>query len=176
MGHYEELGVEPSATDAEIRRAYLDLARRHHPDRLGAAGADERGRAETRMARINEAWTVLSDVDRRARYDLEHFGESAAHDGRIHDVDRTFRPFDGGDDPDPLDLDDTPIGPPTLTRRATMVPAWLGIAAFGALAVGGLGGLAPVFVLGLALAVCSALSFLVLPLVALARSARRDEL
>ena len=48
---YEVLGVPPTATPAEIRHAYLTLARRHHPD----AGGD----AE-QMRRLNEAWAALS--------------------------------------------------------------------------------------------------------------------
>jgi DnaJ domain len=48
---YEVLGVPPSATAEEIRRAYLALARRHHPDAGGSAEA---------MRRLNEAWSALS--------------------------------------------------------------------------------------------------------------------
>jgi molecular chaperone DnaJ len=56
--------VSPHATQAEIRAAYRALARRHHPDARG-------GRPSPEMAGINEAWTVLSDPGRRARYDAD---------------------------------------------------------------------------------------------------------
>src|SRR3954453_22916486 len=61
--HYDVLGVAVGASRADIHRAYLALARRHHPD----AGGDE-----TAMRRVNEAWAVLSDNTRRRRYDAEH--------------------------------------------------------------------------------------------------------
>ena len=51
MTPYEILGVSPSASPAEIRRAYLALARRHHPD----AGGDV-----AQMRLLNEAWAALS--------------------------------------------------------------------------------------------------------------------
>ncbi len=69
--HYEVLGVPTGASHDEIRRAYLDQARRWHPDRLGAD--PDRGRAldaESSMRRVNEAWRVLGDVQRRQSYDL----------------------------------------------------------------------------------------------------------
>jgi molecular chaperone DnaJ len=60
--HYERLGVRPDASTDEIRAAYRQVARVHHPDAAGsAAGAD--------MAAVNEAWRVLSDPGRRALYD-----------------------------------------------------------------------------------------------------------
>ncbi|MFZ8917175.1 MAG: J domain-containing protein [Ilumatobacteraceae bacterium] len=62
--YYERLGVRPQATQAEIRSAYRALARRHHPDTRG-------GRPSPEMAAINEAWSVLSDPARRARYDAD---------------------------------------------------------------------------------------------------------
>jgi hypothetical protein len=61
---YVVLGVPRSATRSEIARAYRALARQHHPD----AGAPE----SERMVRINEAWHVLSDPARRARWDRQH--------------------------------------------------------------------------------------------------------
>lgn len=51
-----------SAPLEDIRRAYRALARAHHPDRHG-------GRTTPEMVRINEAWRILSDSDRRRRYD-----------------------------------------------------------------------------------------------------------
>lgn len=55
------LGVGRSADRETIRRAYLELARRHHPDRPG-------GDPET-MRAVNQAWATLGDPVRRARYD-----------------------------------------------------------------------------------------------------------
>jgi hypothetical protein len=61
---YSVLGVSRSASREEIARAYRKLAKEHHPD----AGAP----ASPQMSRINEAWHVLSDVARRARWDRLH--------------------------------------------------------------------------------------------------------
>jgi len=66
--HYRRLGVAPDATAEQIRAAYRDAARRHHPDARvarGSAGSDDE------MAAINEAWRVLSDPVARARYDAD---------------------------------------------------------------------------------------------------------
>jgi hypothetical protein len=58
---YDLLQVSHAATADDIRAAYRRLAREHHPDRGGADG--------DRMARINQAYEVLSDAERRAHYD-----------------------------------------------------------------------------------------------------------
>ena len=62
--HYERLGVAHNASREQIRNAYRDLARQHHPDTKGASSA-------AAMTQINEAWRVLSDPDRRALYDAQ---------------------------------------------------------------------------------------------------------
>jgi DnaJ-domain-containing protein 1 len=67
--HYERLGVAPSSSTDEVRTAYRSLARRLHPDRLGAASPAERTLAERRMREINESWRVLQDPASRRRYD-----------------------------------------------------------------------------------------------------------
>jgi curved DNA-binding protein len=64
--YYEVLGVPRTATAEEIKRAYRQLARKHHPDLKPAA---ERAGAAERFKEINEANEVLSDPDKRARYD-----------------------------------------------------------------------------------------------------------
>lgn len=67
--HYATLGISRQASASEIRSAYLQLARRLHPDRHVESPADERERAERVMRRVNEAWAVLRDPARKAEYD-----------------------------------------------------------------------------------------------------------
>ena len=62
--YYEVLGVQKGATEAEIKKAYRKLAKENHPDLH--PGDKE---AEARFKEINEAYEVLSDSDKRSRYD-----------------------------------------------------------------------------------------------------------
>ena len=62
--YYNDLGVARDASQAEIKRAYRKLARQHHPDLKPGDQA-----AERRFKEINEANEVLSDPDKRKRYD-----------------------------------------------------------------------------------------------------------
>ena len=64
--YYEVLGVPRSATPQEIKKVYRQLARKHHPDLQPVA---ERPNAAERFKEINEAYEVLSDPDKRAKYD-----------------------------------------------------------------------------------------------------------
>ncbi|RZU45697.1 curved DNA-binding protein [Streptomyces sp. BK022] len=64
---YEVLGVPRDADKDEIQRAYRKLARTYHPD------VNKDPAAEERFKEVNEAFSVLSDPDQRARYD--RFGE-----------------------------------------------------------------------------------------------------
>lgn len=67
--HFAMLGLEPDAPVEAVRAAYFELARHLHPDRLAAAGVgDDKREAHRVFARINEAFGVLSDPDRRAEY------------------------------------------------------------------------------------------------------------
>ncbi len=68
--YYEILGVERSASTEEIKRAYRRLAIRFHPDR----NPDD-PEAEARFKEATEAYSVLSDPHKRARYD--QFGHAA---------------------------------------------------------------------------------------------------
>ena len=64
--YYEVLGVPRTASADEIKRAYRQLARKQHPDLQPAA---ERPAAAERFKEINEAYEVLSDADKRSKYD-----------------------------------------------------------------------------------------------------------
>lgn len=64
--YYEVLGVPRGATPEQIKRAYRQLARKHHPD---LQPAPERAKASERFKEINEAYEVLSDPGKRKKYD-----------------------------------------------------------------------------------------------------------
>lgn len=61
--YYKILGVERSATAEEIKRAYRKLAAKYHPDKNAAKGSEDK------FKEINEANEVLSDPEKRERYD-----------------------------------------------------------------------------------------------------------
>lgn len=63
--YYAILGLKKGASAEEIKKAYRKLAHQHHPDK--AKG--DRGEAEKKFKEINEAYQVLSDPDKKARYD-----------------------------------------------------------------------------------------------------------
>ena len=72
--YYEVLGIQKGASQDDIERAYRKLARQHHPDRnIGEA------EAEVRFKEVNEAYEVLVDADKRARYD--RFGHAGLDGG-----------------------------------------------------------------------------------------------
>ena len=62
--YYEVLGVAKTASEDEIKSAYRKLAKKYHPD-LNPGNAE----AEAKFKEVNEAYGVLSDADKRAKYD-----------------------------------------------------------------------------------------------------------
>ena len=62
--YYEVLGVQKGASDDEIKKAYRKMAKKYHPD-LNPGDAE----AEKNFKEVNEAYEVLSDSDKKARYD-----------------------------------------------------------------------------------------------------------
>lgn len=178
MTHYEVLGVDQRAPAAEIRLAYVRLARRHHPDFFAGADLGSRAEAERRMRAINEAWAVLGDQGRRLAYDRDQglvpgTGTGDAADG-------PFEPFDSGeDDIDPRDVPDEPYRPEErrrgpLARVATLAPVLAVGAAVALATVGMVVGSAGLLALAVASLVAAGLGFVVIPLHALSKASRND--
>lgn len=81
--HYALLGVATAASPDEIRKAYFNIARQLHPDRLAALGiADDVHVAHKVFAQLNTAFSIVSDPKRRAEYDqlLNRGGDAALRD------------------------------------------------------------------------------------------------
>ena len=98
--YYEVLGVSRGASEAEIKKAYRKLAKENHPDLH--PGDKE---AEARFKEVNEAYEVLSDADKKARYDQyghagvdPNFGAGGGFDGSFDfgDLGDIFGSFFGG--------------------------------------------------------------------------------
>jgi len=81
MDLYQQLGVKRGASDAEIKKAYRSLAKQLHPDRN-----KDNPQAAERFAKVTQAYDLLSDKDKRARYDR----------GEIDEDGNPRMPFGGG--------------------------------------------------------------------------------
>lgn len=86
--YYDVLGVDRSASQRDIKKAYRQMARKYHPDVSDAPDA------EARFKEINEAYQVLSDDEKRRAYD--RFGHAGLEGGRVG--------FDVGGFRDPFEI------------------------------------------------------------------------
>jgi DnaJ-class molecular chaperone len=124
--YYEVLGVSKEASEAEIKKAYRKLALEWHPDRNKSPEASEK------FKEINEAFEVLSDPQKKARYDqfghsgvkgqaASGFGQqgpfSYTYSGNLDDL---FEQFGFGGGSDPFDIFESFFGfrTPRSQRRA----------------------------------------------------------
>jgi molecular chaperone DnaJ len=94
--YYEVLGVSPDASADDIKRAFRQLAREHHPDATGGDAASEQ-----RYKEVSEAYAVLSDPQKRREYDAARSGIgswsspwASPFASTIEDIFQTF--FGGG--------------------------------------------------------------------------------
>ncbi|WNZ56513.1 DnaJ domain-containing protein [Microbulbifer sp. MKSA007] len=74
--YYKILGLDRSADQAQIKRAYRKLARKYHPDVSKEEGAEEH------FKEVNEAYEVLKDPEKRAAYDQLGSGFQSGQDFR----------------------------------------------------------------------------------------------
>jgi len=86
--YYEILGVSKDADERAIKRAYRKLAKTWHPDRVQE---DKKEEAEQKFKKINEAYAVLSDADKRRQYDNP--APEFSFGGRSRFFDDDFDPF-----------------------------------------------------------------------------------
>lgn len=88
--YYETLGVDRSADEQTIKKAYFKLAKQYHPD-MNPGNAE----AEQKFKEVNEAYAVLSDADKRAKYD--QYGHAAFEQGGGGAYGGGFSGFEGFD-------------------------------------------------------------------------------
>lgn len=83
MDYYSILGVSKDATQDDVKKAYRKLAMKHHPDRGGDAAE---------LQKINEAYSVLGDADKRSQYDnpQSRFDTSFMNGAGMHDFEDIF--------------------------------------------------------------------------------------
>ncbi|MEX1218278.1 MAG: J domain-containing protein [Acidimicrobiales bacterium] len=168
---YDRLGVSQSATADEVRRAYLQLARVHHPD----FHSDETARRENEreMQSINEAWSVLGDPDRRRVHDetlfltqSDRFSAGVPTPGRYD-----FVPFDNSEDEiDPRLLDDVGVEGTQVARSVQVAPIFCLLGGIIGLIIGVMVNLTFLIIVGLVGLVLALLGFLAAPVMALSRS------
>ncbi len=84
---YEVLGVSKSASEAEIKKAFRNLAKKHHPDTKGGDVA-----AKKRFQEISAAYDILGDKDKRSKFDTGQIDES----GNPRGFDPRAHGFEGG--------------------------------------------------------------------------------
>lgn len=189
MNLYQALGVSPGASVEQIRHAYLEAARVHHPD--FHLGEPERVQAEHahRMQVVNEAWAVLGHRESRERYDLSLRMPAPPPTERVRPSREPTVPAGKGWTPRRGDdgwqhdfgawADEADELPPDLPgpgrRRGPLVvlPVALFAASVVALFVGVATTTRPLLAFGLAGIVVSAVLFVVLPMVEMARAGRR---
>lgn len=79
--YYKILGVSKSSNSKDIRKAYLNLTKKYHPDKQGSLSEDEQKKVHEKMSEINEAYEYLSDDGKRNEYDQARAGGGARRPG-----------------------------------------------------------------------------------------------
>jgi curved DNA-binding protein CbpA len=106
VNYYELLGIQPDATRAEIKAAFNYHSKAHHPDKHTQASLEDQKRAERYYQQITNAYSVLSDPEKRLEYDTEHRSANnsgaSAHSSKnnnTHNPSETYGTKNPYDDP-----------------------------------------------------------------------------
>ena len=173
VDHYESLGVPSDASAEEIKRAYVDLARRHHPDFHTTDDPATRRDAERRMREVNAAWQVLGAETSRQAYDRARNGGAVDSGPVIHRPSSAFTPYfdEDEDDDDSWRFEPDEGDPATAPPRALLIaPPALFVVGVVLIVVSLTTGIDALTALGLGCLGFSALCFVGAPVVAMFRS------
>ena len=85
--YYETLGVTPNATHDDIKKAYLQLVLKYHPDR----NPDNLKNAEEKIKNINEAYETLKDPQKRSEYDRLRIIKNHTH---LHQTEKKYGKYE----------------------------------------------------------------------------------
>ena len=167
VDHYKTLGVIPSATTADLRAAYLKLARANHPDRFDSPGRD--------AAQVRKQQRPTSRQGSAPGSGSASHGPGQQRRGHAH-----FRPFDDGPidrSEIDIDFDSTPIvGSKGIPRWVTFLPVVLFVFGILTLGFGTVVDAPGVFALGIVSLVFGGVCFVMLPLVVMSRAERDPDL
>lgn len=114
--YYEVLGVNKGASADEIKKAYRKVAKQYHPD----LNPDDKAGAEAKFKEASEAYEVLSDSDKKARYD--QFGHAGVDPNSAAGYGGGFGGFGGFDDFDLGDIFGSFFGGGSAARRNPNAP------------------------------------------------------
>jgi len=112
---YKVLGLEKDATEDQIKKAYRKLALKWHPDKF-QGNEKEKEEANNKFKEISEAYSILSNKDKRQKYDNgfgydgDDAGGGASFSGANIDPNIIFQQFFGGNDPFSFSADDDDMG------------------------------------------------------------------
>ena len=77
MNPYEILGIDKSATESEIKKAFRKLSKKYHPDVCKEENADQK------FKEVNDAYNILSDPQKKANYDTYGNAEGPSFAGHL---------------------------------------------------------------------------------------------
>lgn len=85
--YYEVLGIDKNATLEEIKKAYKKLVIQYHPDKYSTKSIEEQKEAEEKFKEIAEAYDVLSNPEKKERYDTFGFNDATSQSFSDFDMD-----------------------------------------------------------------------------------------